>query len=309
MSKETAMNFATQQNPITSEVRVSPVTGPIPAAETPINPAVENGGVVPQSPHSAQLAHFAKKEQKFLAEREVFKKEQEEVRVLKTKLEEVYNKAQNFESTRKTDPIKAMKELGFTEQEIIDYLSQDEAPKLSTEEIVQAELKKYKDEESKKLEETQKLRDQDLITKFKGQLSATVAADPEKYEACAIEGPVAESLMYDIAVIEAKEGKVPDPKSIADDVEEYFVSLYRERSKLKKLSPKEEAAIESSKPLERTKVVHPSQDMVVQKPKITTLTNKVAATSAALAKPVDRAETREEKRARLESILRNGVSR
>lgn len=304
MSKETAMNFATNHQPVVSEVRVSPVTGAVPEnAKEAANPAVENGGVVPPSPQSSQLAHLAKKEQKLQFEREAFKKEQEEFKALKLRAQEFYDKAKAFEDTRKLDPIKAMKDLGFTEKEIIDYLSQEEAPKPTTEEVVQAELKKYKDEEIKKAQEIQKANDTVLVQKFREQLTSTIAAEPEKYELCAHHGAVAEEIMFEIAVEEAKSGQTPNVKSIADEVEDFYLQQYQAMSKLKKLTPKEEALLEAKQP-ERTRVVHPPQEVV--KPKPTTITNRLAATSAALIKPSSRTETREEKRSRLEAMIRNG---
>lgn len=304
MSKESAMSVAVQANPQTPEIKPSPVTGIVPKeAKKEANPAVENGGAVPQPMVSTQLSHLAKKEAKLLADREAFKKEQEEFKDLKTKTEAIFKKNEEFETTRKTDPVKAMKELGFSEKEIVDFLSQEE-PKLSTEEVVQAELKKFKEEETKKLVEAQKANDQVLVTKFKTQLNSTIKLDPDKYEFCNFYGPVAEDIMFEIAVQEAKQGIVPNPKSIANDVEEFYMQEFNQVKKLKKLTPKEEVILEAPK-VERTRTVHPPQDAL--KPKPTTLTNKITATSAAIAKPVGRAETREEKRARIEQMLRNGL--
>ena len=300
MSKESALATATQ---VQLEAKVSPVTGAVPSdAKTAANPAVENGGVVPPTLASTQLSHLAKKEAKLQAEREAFKKEREEFEELKQKVKGVYDKANAFEETRKKDPIKAFKELGFTEKEIIDYLAQEEAPKPSTEEIVQAELKKFQDEQTKKAKEIQAKRDQETIQKFKGQLSEVIKADPQKYELCAYHGPIAEQLMFDIAVEEAKAGEAPDPKSIADDVEEFYLNQFEAMRKLNKLTPKQEAVLEKAQP-ERSRTVHPPQDAV--KPKATTLTNKIAATTAAIAKP--KAESSQEKRARIEAMIRNGL--
>ena len=304
MSRDAAMTYATGGQAPVPEVKVSPVTGVVPEkAKEAANPAVENGGTVPTPLVSTQLSHIAKQEAKVLADRQALKKEQEEFKALKARVQEVYDKAQKFEETRKADPIKAMKELGFSEKEIIDYLAQEEAPKPSTEEIVQAELKKFKEEEAKKLAEAQKANDQVVINKFKTQLSSIVSSEPEKYELCAHHGPIAEEIMFNIALQEAKEGRPIDPKSIVEDVEEFYLNQFQAMSKLKKLTPKEEAILVAKQEPERTRVVHPPQD--VPKPK--TLTNKIAATTAAIAKPVNRPESREEKRARLEAMIRNGL--
>lgn len=302
MSKETALAMSA---PTAPEAKASPVTGAVPTdAKTVANPAVENGGVVPPSLASTQLSHLAKKEAKLQAERDQFKKEREEFEELKTKVKGVYDKATLFEETRKKDPIKAFKELGFTEKEIIDYLAQEEAPKPSTEEIVQAELKKFQDEQTKKAKEIQAKRDQETVQKFKIQLSDVVKSDPQKYELCAYHGPMAEQLMFDIAVEEAKAGEAPDPKSIADDVEEFYLNQFEAMRKLNKLTPKQEAVLEKAQP-ERSRTVHSPQDTV--KPKATTLTNKIAATSASIAKP--KSESPQEKRARLEALVRQGLTR
>lgn len=307
MSKETAMTMATQNLP-SPEVRVNPITGNIPEnAKEMANPAVENNGIIPPSLHSTQLSHLAKKESKLIAEREAFKKEQEAFNDLKSKVQAIYDKAQTFESTRKSDPLKAMKELGFTEKEIVDYLSLEDAPKATTEEIVQAELKKFQEEQLKKQAEAQKANDDVLISKFKTQLNSIVASNPEKYELCAYHGAMAEDIMFEIAVEEAKEGKMPDVKSIAEDVEDFYYQQFESMRKLKKLSPREEAILQSSKTPERSRVVHPPQDIV--KPKTTTLTNKIAPSVASLSKSISKTETREEKRARLENMLRGGLTR
>lgn len=308
MSRDAAMNYANQGQAPVAEVKVSPVTGAIPEkAKEEANPSVENGGSVPQPMVSTQLSHIAKQEAKILAERQAFKKEQEEFKAMRARVEEVYNKANAFEETRKKDPIKAMKDIGFTEKEIIDYLAQEEAPKLSTEEVVQAEIKKYKEEEENKAKEAQKKNDQVLIQKFRGQLNDVVKADPAKYELCAHHGAVAEEIMFEIAVEEAKTGQVPDVKSIADEVEDFYLQQFQAMSKLKKLTAKQEAILEAKEP-ERSRVVHPPQDLV--KPKTTTLTNKIAATTAAIAKPQNRTETRDEKRARIEALIKaNGLTR
>lgn len=314
MSKEQAMAVATNNQPQVAEARVSPVTGVVPAdAKTAANPAVENGGVVPPSLLSTQLSHMAKKEAKFLAEREAFKKEQEEFKTLKTKVQEVYDKATAFENTRKVDPIRAMKEIGFSEEEIVDYLSREEAPKPTTEAIVQAELKKFKDEEAKKVEEARKVQDSKVISEFRNQIGSTISSAPDKYEVSLHHGPVAEQLIFDIATIEAiEQGKLPenqrkgiDIKSIADDVEAFYAEGFEAMKKLKKFTPKEAVQIAKAE-VERSRVVHPPQDTV--KPKATTLTNKITATAAAAAKPA-RAETREEKRTRIENMIRAGFTR
>lgn len=304
MSRESAMSLAA---PVTPEVNISPVTGIVPenVAEA-ANPSVENGGAIPQPMVSTQMSHLAKKEAKLLAEREAFKKEQEEFQSIKTRAQEFYDKAKAFEEGRAKDPIKALRDLGFTEKEIVDYLSQEEAPKPSTEEIVQAELKKFKDEEAKKVTDAQKAKDEQLVTQFKSQLSAVVAANPEKFELCAHYGSIAEEIMFGVALEEAKDGKTPDAQSIAEDVEEYYLNQYKAMGSLKKLTPKQEVA-QITPPPERSRVVHPRQDIV--KPKATTLTNKIAATSAAVAAQ-KRHETYQEKRARIEAAIKeHGLTR
>lgn len=293
------------------EVRVSPVTGIIPEnAKEMANPSVENGGVVPPSPHSTQLSHLMKKEARLQTDKEAFKKEQEEFKALKARVQEVYDKAENFEKTRKVDPVKALKELGFSEKEIIDYLSIDD-PELSPEEraqrAAQAEIKKFRDEEAEKALQARKNNDSQLVEKFKKDVSALIQADLEKYELCAHYGPAAEQLIFDIAVEEAKEKRPIDIASIAEDVEKFYIEDFDSVKKLKKLTPHEEAIVEEAKEIQRSRVVHPPQEIV--KPRATTLTNKITATSASLAKPTDRVETRDEKRARLEQMIRGGLIR
>lgn len=305
MSKESALSMASQNQP-PSEVRTNPITGNIPEnAKQAANPAVENAGVVPQPLQSTQLAHLAKKESKLLADRQAFQKEQEEFKTLKARVQEVYDKAQAFEKTRKEDPIKALREVGFTEKEIVDYLSQEDAPKPSTEEVVQAEIKKFKDEEAQKVVEAQKTRDQQLVEQYKSQIPTLLAANPEKFELCHYYGSVAEELIFETAIEWAKAGKTPDTKAIAEDVEEYYEGLYREAGKLKKFAPAVVAPI--IKTPERSRIVHPPQE--VEKPKPTTLTNRLVPTGAAVERGAARKETPQEKRARLEAMLRAGFTK
>lgn len=310
MSKESALSLASQNQPA-PEVRVSPVSGNIPEnVKEEANPAVENGGIVPQPLHSTELNQLAKKEAKLLAERDAFRREQEEFKTLRTRVQEVYDKAQAFETTRKADPLKALKELGFNEKEIIDFLSLEDAsaqisPEERAQKAAQAEIQKFKDEAAKEKQDALQAKNQALVQEFKGQLTSVVSKNPEKYELCAYHGPVAEEIMFEIAVQEAKEGKAPDVASIANDVEEFYMQQFESMKKLKKLTPQQEAVLEASQQPERSRTVHPSQDIV--KPRMTTLTNKVATTAASFAKPLNRVESREEKRSRLEAIIRNGL--
>lgn len=306
MSKESALNLVASQP---AEIRPSLVTGPTPEnAKAAANPAVENKGALPDSPHSAQLAHLMKKEAKFQQDREAFKKEQEEFRAIKAKVEDVYKKTEAFEATRKVDPIKAMRDLGFSEKEIIDYLSQDEVqipPEERAQKAVQAEIEKFKQEQLKEQKEAQTKKDQDIIQTFRGQLKTLLQSNTDKYEIASYYGPQAEELMFNIAVEEAKEGRTIDIHSIAEDVEDYYMKEYESLKKLKKLTPQQEVQVETKK-VDRTRTITPPEDIV--KPKVSTLTNKIMATSASLARPSG-AETREQKRERLEQMIRNGWTR
>lgn len=303
------MTMAVTANPIVPEAKSSPVTGPIPVEGTKvINPELQ----------STQLSHLAKKESKMMADREAYKKEreaflkeQEEFKSVKVRVEDVYKKAMAFEETRKKDPIKALSDLGFTEKEIVDYLSrEEETAKISPEDLAkkaaQDEIQKYKDEQTKKADEAQKANDTTQIQKFRGQLTSQITANPEKYELCAHHGAVAEEIMFGIALEEAKEGKTPNIESIANEVEEFYLKEYESMSKLKKLTPKQEAVLQAKQP-ERSRVVQPPE--ALQKPKVTTLTNRIAPTAAAAAKAVSVPETREQKRARIEQLIRNGLTR
>lgn len=313
MSKESALNLAAQTAPIQAEAKINPVTGTIPEdAKASANPAVENGGVVPESLASTQLSHLAKKEAKLLAEREALKKEQEEFKSLKAKVQEVYDRAQAFEETRKKDPIKALRDLGFTEQEIVDYLSvEDEQAKLSPAEQAQkaAEeaIKKFREEEAQKLEDEKKRRQEAELQQVKSGLSAQLTQNPDKYKLSKLAGAAAEEIMLGIYLEEVKEGLKPNLESLADEVEQFYLSQYEEMKKL--MEPEAPAVQETPKAApERSRVVHAPE--AAPRPRPTTLTNKLAATTAALAKPaVSRPETREEKRARLEAMIRRGFSK
>ena len=119
---------------MSKEAAMASLTGtPAPAAA--VTPATETSAAAAK-PESDRFAHLAKREA-HLVNRDKDLKERE----LKAKA--LLDKGELFEATRKKNPVEALKLIGFTETDILNYLAeQDSVPDPTPEEKAAAGLKR-----------------------------------------------------------------------------------------------------------------------------------------------------------------------
>lgn len=298
------------------QVNHSIITGEIPTNGAVPNPALDTEAPVGSDSIKAVLASDAmaiqaRKEAKFVRERNEWNKkrdqEQAEIETLKKQLREPYDKIQAFEAKRKENPIEALKEIGFTETEIFNFMASQEKKEPTVEELARAatqeEIGKFKEEQAKLTAEAQKARDEGVITKFKTSIKASVEAGKDKYEYLAFNGSLAEELIYGYVNEVLKEsGELIDLKEAMDDVETYYEEQDKAMSGIKKRQPKEASSpgLTPAKEPQRTRTITPP---LQPNPPSKTLTNKMAPSTAST---VRRAETHEQKKQRLIEALKNG---
>lgn len=306
MGKIEAMALMGSDAPVNHSI----ITGEIPTGNP--NPGTVNeqaqNTIVKDVLDSDRYALMAKKEAKFVREREEFKKEQLKLQDEKTRLTEFHTKIQEFETLRKSDPVAALKHIGFSETEIFNYLANDEKKEPTTEELASKAAKEaidnFKKEQLEIQTEAQKSRDTQIIGKFKSQISESITRNPDKYEYCAFNGPMAQELAFDLVNQVLKDSKGTELLTVEqalDDIELYYEEQDKAMSVLKKRQPKVEAPsnVVKSEP-ERTRTVTPPQQA---NPPAKTITNRMGATTASTIK---RTESFEQKKIRLIEALKRG---
>lgn len=312
MSKEAAMALATgisngPVNPslITGDMKTAEFINPstLPEAEIPENPAVK------QVLDSDRFALVAKKEAKLVREREEFKKERAKIEEEKNQLRSFQEKINTFEAKRKVDPIGALKDIGFSETEIFNFMAAQEKKEPTPEEVARAaaadEINKFKETQAKVAADAQKAREQGLVSNYRTQISSAIKADPDKYEYANYYGKEAEDLAVEIATANVKlNNELLTPEQLAEEVEKYFEEQDKAMSALKKRQPKVETASTTGTKADpvRTRTVVPPIGAPAPAPS-KTLTNKVSAT---VASSIPRKETHEQKKARLIEALKRG---
>lgn len=291
MSKESALNVATG------------TPAPVPAV-TPPTPTVEPAGTnpitaEPKSIDSERFARLAKKEQQLVKEREAFKKEQESHKSERQKMLDIKKKIDDFEVMKQKDPVAALKQLGFTEADIVKFVEGNQPRELTVEEkaqkIAQEEVKKFKDEQSAKAQKDQEVRDTALIKQFKSNINKTIVTDKDKYEYCNYYGPQAEELIYSTVEQVLKDtGEVISTTEAAGLVEDFYENQDKAMNSLKKRTPKQDAKVETPAPIPA---------------KSRTLTNKVAPTTASTTTTTKKESHSEKKERLVKEILANGLKR
>jgi len=248
---------------------------------------------------SDRFAHLAKKEVALQKEREALKAEREQLASEKTKFAEAGKKYQGFEELKAKDPIAAMKLAGFTDTDIFNFYAKaqeeqklKDTPEAKATAAAQAEIEKFRKEQSDREAQQKAASDARIIQQFKGRISQTITADKDKFELCNFNGPSAESLIYETVETYFREhNEVLSPTEAAEMVEKYYEDQAKAMSGLKKLGAKPaEPAVEPSTP---------------PPPPSKTLTNRVAPT---VASSIPVKETREQKRERLiQNIKEHGL--
>lgn len=308
MSKESALGLMTGK-PVTQTLNPSLVTGEMPKPE-----AIESQPeALPAEPkaddlQSNRFAIFAKKEAALVKEREAFKKEREQFLNEKKAADEFMKRVTEFEELRKQGKgVDALKIAGLSDEDIINLLAENEPKEETVEDkarrIALEELGKKEKEREEKESLAQKTRDEQLVKEFKASIADTIKSDASTFEFCSFHGPEAEEFIYEIVDQELKiNGRLMDAKEAIEAAEKYYEDYSQALNSLKKKTqttePESAETTQQTQPLERTKTVSPS---LQAKPKI--LTNQMSPTVNAT---LQKRETREEKRLRLEEALRRG---
>lgn len=299
MSREAAMSMLSPSinNPISPGLAPS-VEAPV---ESPIIPV-----------DSDRFAKIASREAKLVKERELFKSEQQKLYEDKAKTQKIIEEYNKFQEMKLKDPIAALKEAGFSETDIFNYMASAEKKEPTAQEIAetaaQAEIKKLRDEMAEREAKDLKDRDDRNVKAFQSEISKAIVKDAEKYEYCAFEGPEAEATIFQTVLeIIKSEPDISPFKAMQEAMElaeNYYENRDKEMSKLKKRQPP--VPVDAKPPVQTTKA--PQRTRTVQAPvaekKAPTLTPKATAT---IASTIKKQESASEKRARLESWLRTGV--
>jgi hypothetical protein len=304
MSRESAMAIATPKAPegvtLTQVARpgAEPGVATIPVSETlestPVDATPEESQ--PQVT-SSQVAQLAKKEARIFREREEIKKQREEIERLKKPFVD-------FNELFKADKIQALRSLGFTETDIINFAAGTEPVELTPEQkaanAADERIKKWENDQADKAKLVEAKKNEDVISHFRGKiLPDFITKNAEKYEYCKFNGPLAVDLIYrTMDQILKDSGELISLDEATAAVE----AMYEEEDKemtttIKKRKPPVDLA-------PSTEVEQPLKPSVVQMPK-KTLTGNVTATAAATA---NRKETHEQKRERIiEQIRQHGL--
>lgn len=298
MSKEAAISMLTGES--------APVTAPAPEVTAPVS--TETAQL-----DSTRFNQFAKKEADIVRMRQ-------EVSAQKKELVQAAKEYQAFQEKKKTDPIAAMKMLGFSEADIFNYMAEQAPVEISAEEkaikaaadAADARIKAFEDAQEKKLKDSQLESDKQAITTFQNEIARTMESNKDKFEYCAYFGEEAKGLAYKLTeeVFRTSKGQeVLSPMEAIAMAEDYFEEQDKAMSAIRKRQPKVEAPAAPAE-VQRSRAVtpgFPNETQVQPKPVIThnrTLTN--AATSTLASSRYTRNETKDQKRERLMQALRNG---
>lgn len=314
MSKEAAMAMLTGAPPPASD-QTSTLTPP-PAAEGTVT-------TQPSQLQSTPFNHLAKKEAELVRQRNEFKKEQETLATERAQLQEAAKQYQAYEEAKKTDPVAALKMLGFNEADIFNYMAGQQPAELTPEQkAVQAaeqaadtKIKAFEAAQAKKEKDAQEAQDLGLIQGFKGEVTSVIQKNPEKYEYCAFYGKSAEELAYEVTLAVVKNSNGEDiitAQEAADMVEEFYEEQDKLMSSLKKRQPKVDSTVPTQKTEPtRSRTVTPGNPNAEQpKPTVTVTRSRTlhnGATSTIAAARQTKNETRDQKRDRLIEALKNGI--
>lgn len=306
MSKESAMAVATGSSP-----------APSASAPTVAAPQSNLSVVPPQPPElpSAQFSQLAKRESEILRERQSLKTEREAIAAEKAKYEPIAQKYSDYLKQKETDPVAAMKTLGFSETDIFNFMAASQPVEVTPEQraaqaaeaAAEAKIKEFEETQKQRALSQQKESDDAVVRVYRADVSKVIASDPVKFEYSNYHGPEAEALAYETALACAakSDGKdVPTALEVAEMVENYYEEQDKAMNGLKKRQPKEAPAPvqQTSRNPQRTRTISSPADTL--KPGRTLGSN--ATTTVASLKPSVTHETFTQKRERLIEKLRNG---
>src|SRR5450631_3935233 len=87
----------------------------------------------PQTVNSSAFSQLAKKETELVRQRQELKREQQALAAEKERLAGPAKQYQEYQDAKTKDPVAAMKMLGFSEQDIFNYMAQNEPVELTPE--------------------------------------------------------------------------------------------------------------------------------------------------------------------------------
>lgn len=296
MSKEAALALAaTITTPVLTEV-----------------PKVEGAEAPKDELVSSRIAQIARKEAKYREEQESLKREREELTKSKSEFDPFYAKYKEFEAMRAKDPVAAIKMLGFSDTDYVNFVAAQEdksTPEERAAKIADAKIAEFKAEQAKEKQSEETKRNEESISGFKKNIGITVKTDSDRFEMCNFYGEAAQDLIFQTVQEAYQEDLKTDPaaepmtaEAAADLVEAYYLEHAESLTKLKKMTKVPEPVVEPKVERTTTKVETPKAEITPPPPK--TLTNRMGAT---MSNTVPKLESRAEKRERLMRALAAGV--
>jgi hypothetical protein len=238
-------------------------------------------------------------------------RQRQEVAAEREKIQAAAQEYQKYLQLKQTDPVAALKVLGFSETDIFNYMAANQPVELSPEEkaakaaesATEARIKAFEDAQAKKQQEAQEQADKRVIDQYRDNVAKIITGNPLKFEYCAYHGPAAQELIYETvkAIVDSSQGAdVPTPEEAALLVEQFYEEEDKTMSTtIKKRQPKIEdqplKAEVSPRPPERSRTL--------QQGPARTLPPRATATVASTTKMT---ETFAQKRERLIEKLKNG---
>lgn len=313
MSKESAMAlFGAQTSGNTPTTQEPPAAQAVNEVNTPASGAPATTG---EPLKSQRFNEFAKKEAEIVRMRQQIAADRKE-------LEEPMRVYKEFQTKKSSDPIAAMKLLGFSETDIFNYMAASAPPELTAEEkaikaaeaATDAKIKAFEDAQAKKQTDQQAIVDKQSIQSFQAELGKTIQANKEKFEYCAYKGEEAQDLAYELTVAVFRDTKGKDllkPEEAIQMAEDHYEAEDKAMSGIRKRQPAESkapVAAPSAPVRTRTMVTnHGAGPVETPKPTLNhtrTLTNAATSTMASMRQA--RNESKDQKRERLINMLRGG---
>lgn len=295
MGRESALAVATGSQPAPAAPVQTTAVAPAPqGVVVPIKPEAVASEPALESTH---LAGMAKREEKLVTEQLALKTEREAVAKLKAEVDAKLAPFEKFHIERAKDPVAAMKSLGFSEEDIFNFLASSEKKEPTLEErsaaAAQAVIDKARAEDAAKAQQAKAEANTRIINRFQGQIGKFVEdpANAEAFEYVQHYGKMSEAQIYEnVTRVLLDTGELISIKEAAQMTEDLY-KFEHEGIETKRAARK--------KPTEPEAVPPPA----VTQPKV--VTNAARPTVAAV---IDKPETREQKKARIiEAIRQNGL--
>ncbi len=271
------------------------------------------GGKTGESPQSTsdelvstRIAQIARKEARYREEQEAYKKN-------KAEFDPFFAKYKEFEAMKAKDPVAAIKMLGFSDTDYVNFIAAQEdksTPEERAARIADAKIAEFKAEQAKEKQTEESRRNEESIGQFKKNIGITLKTDADRFEMCNFYGEAAEALIFQTVQEAYQEDLKTNPaaepmtaEAAADLVEKYYEEHAESMKKLKKFNKAAEETPAEVAPVKRPEPVKVEQLRAEVSAQPKTLTNKVGATATSTAPKI---ESRAEKRERLMRALANG---